>query len=84
MNNTFSRIYKLKKHKVRIKTDGNMKGSYQIAQTKLLFIGKVIITQSNGGTNDFALTYHDLCVRSVMYSSLIIFWVFYNKKNILK
>jgi hypothetical protein len=24
----------------------------QIAQTKLLFIGKVIITQSNGGTNE--------------------------------
>jgi hypothetical protein len=61
-----------------------VEGSYQIAQTKLLFIGKVIITQSNGGTNDFVLVYHDLFVRSEMYSSLIIFFGSFIIKNILK
>jgi hypothetical protein len=55
----------------------------QIAQTKLLFIGKVIITQSNGGTNDFAVMDYTFCVRSVMYSSLIIFQTCYLFENIL-
>jgi hypothetical protein len=60
-----------------------LKSYFQIAQIKLLFIGKVIITQSKGGTNDFALMDHTLCVRSVMYSSLIIFQSYILIQNIL-
>jgi hypothetical protein len=48
-----------------------------------LSIGKEIITQSNGGTNDFALMDHTFCMRSVMYGSLIIFQMYFLFENIL-